>query len=150
MFFSFFCVCVAWLTSWWWHKKPVTPSLPTPAPAPVPAGPSVWCNQKRIKYQDKKLSKNKWLYDKPAKRRERDHLLVIDALFFLRVNKEWVLIGRISKVEAMDNEMQVMLTIKPWDKEVKGRTKNDVLDLLGLRALSNQERMWGLIPVQAK
>ncbi len=157
MFSTFYRAFVAWIAKFWVPAPTVQlPRVQLPAPAPtvqlpvVVKLPTLWCNQKRIKYHDEKLSKNKWLYNKPAKRRDRDHLLVPNALFFLRVDKEWVLLGRVSKVEPTDDEMQVMLTIRPWGDDVRGRTKNDVLDALGFRELSNQERMWGLIPVQAK
>ena len=117
---------------------------------------SFWANQKRVKYYDVQLTKNQWLYDKPAQRRDRDHLLVPDSLFFLNIRrgaaKGWRLIGRVIKVDPTDNENQVILTIEPWRDSPKGfSTKNAILEHLGsFKELSDHERIFGLIPLHIK
>ncbi len=117
---------------------------------------SFWANQKRLKYHDVQLNKNQWLYDKPAKRRDRDHLLVPDSLFFVKFRsgpaKGWRLIGRVTKVEPTNNENQVLITVEPWRGSPKGfNSKNAILEHLGsFKELSDHERIFGLIPLHIK
>ena len=161
---------------WFFTLGVVAPTVPPPVPPPVQqpvvtelvqvpavvvAPPVVrrrrrrtstlWCNQKGDKYNDQKLNRNQWLYDKPAKRRHRDHLIVVGALFFAKRDRLWRLVGRVTKVEKTKNDHQLLLTVEPWgplrDKEFKN--KNDILEELGFEKISSQERMWGVIPVRA-
>jgi hypothetical protein len=108
----------------------------------------MWSNYAREEYDDYQctLNKNQFVFCKPNKRRDRDHLIRIRALYCLKTKKGWRFIGHLTQTHEIGDN-QVCVTVNRWGPERYYPNKNALLEAMGFNPISDYERMHGLTPV---
>ena len=95
------------------------------------------------------------VYDFPQKRTDRNHLVKSGALLFMKSKIGWRIAGVVHRVQSMglypeSQQKFAQLLVRKMEPEfysIGFATKNAAVEYLGFKSLSENERMFGLIPL---
>jgi hypothetical protein len=126
-----------------------------------PMVPSLWSNKDNGVYQDTFLNNDSGhvVYDYPKVMTDRNHLVRKGAMYFTKTKIGWRYIGIVREVVSTGvyeknkgQKWAELLLDKETPRQISigYKTKNHAIENLGFKAISDNERMHGLIPLYRK